>query len=222
MKRIRILLVDDHAVLRAGLKLLLNNQSDMEVVGEADESADGVQKSREQSPDVVLMDLSFPKGDGISAIKQITEHRPETKVIALTMHEDESYLRPVLQAGASGYVLKRAADTELISAIRAAARGELFIYPSLVRVLLENKPGKPKEEDSHPADPSLDVLSQRETEVLKLIARGHTNREIADTLFLSVKTVDTYKSRLMEKLRLQSRADLVRYALEHGLLDRQR
>lgn len=219
IKKIRILLVDDHAVLRAGLKLLLNSQPDMEVIGEAGEPGEGIQKAKGERPDVVLMDLSFPRGDGISAIKTIKDSQPEVKVIALTMHEDESYLWPVLGAGASGYVLKRAADTELISAIRAAFRGEIFIYPSLTKVLLEETLGKPK--GSAPESPvDMDILSQREKEVLKLIARGHSNREVADMLFLSVKTVDTYKARLMEKLELHSRVDLVKYALEHGLLDK--
>ncbi|MBI4331937.1 MAG: response regulator transcription factor [Chloroflexi bacterium] len=219
MNKTRILLVDDHAVLRAGLRLLLDNQPDMEVIGEAGDPADGIAQAKADKPDIVLMDLSFPRGDGIAAIKTIRETQPEVKVIALTMHEDESYLRPVLQAGASGYVLKRAADTELISAIRAAVRGEVFIYPSLTRILLEDTLGKPKKPSPEEAV-DMDLLSQREKEVLKLIARGHSNREVAEMLFLSVKTVDTYKARLMEKLGLESRVDLVKYALEHGLLER--
>lgn len=217
MSRIRLLIADDHTVLRAGLTMLLNAQADMEVVGEASDGKEAVEKARALRPDVVLMDITMPGVGGLEATKQICRALPKTKVLVLTMHDDESYLKQFLQAGATGYVLKKAADTELTDAIRAVYRGDVFVYPSLTKALLNDYLGLPKiaKEDAREAD----ILSEREREVLKLIALGYTHQQIADRLYLSIKTVETYKARLMEKLNLRGRADLVRYALSRGWLE---
>jgi len=218
MKKIRLLLVDDHAVLRAGLRMLLNAQPDMEVVGEAGEGAEAVERALELKPDVVLMDITMKGMSGLTATRVIKDRLPQTKVLVLTIHEDEEYLRQMLEAGATGYVLKRAADAELAVSIRAVHRGEVFLYPSFTKVLLGDLVQKAEQESQQD---SYELLSQREKEVLHLVALGHTNKEIADQLFLSVKTVETYRARLMAKLRLKGRAALVRYALRKGLLDNQ-
>lgn len=214
---IRLLLADDHAVLRSGLRVLLDAQPDMQVVGEAADGAEAVREALAARPDVVLMDVAMGGESGLEATRRIKKHAPEIKVLVLSMYDDEVYLRRALDAGASGYALKRAADTELLSAIRAVARDEVYLHPALTRVLvsdlLKREPAGPP-----PAKPESPHLSERETEVLRLVALGHTNQEIADSLFLSVKTVESYKGRLMEKLGLRGRAALVRYAVEAGLL----
>ncbi|MBI3910283.1 MAG: response regulator transcription factor [Armatimonadetes bacterium] len=217
MPRIRLLLADDHTVLRAGLKMLLNAQSDMLVIGEASSGEEAVQKACALRPDVVLMDITMPGAGGLDATKQICHTLLNTKVLVLTMHDDESYLRQFMQAGAVGYVLKKAADTELIDAVRAVYRGDIFIYPSLTKALLTQYLGGPSSAKERAEEKEL--LTEREREVLKFVALGYTHHQIADHLCLSVKTVETYKARLMEKLGLRGRADLVRYALSHGWLE---
>jgi len=217
MEKIRILLADDHAVLRAGLRMLLNSQSEMEVVGEAADGDSAVARSLELKPDVVLMDLSMPGIGGIEATRCIREALPGTKVLILTMYDDEGYLNQVLRAGASGYVLKKAADTELLSAIRAVQSGEVFLYPSMAKMLV--KQVLHRDQASRSDKGNYDVLSNREKEVLRLVALGHTNQQIANTLVLSAKTVETHRSRIMDKLKLRSRSELVRYAIERGLVD---
>lgn len=217
MEKIRILLADDHAVLRAGLRMLLNSQSEMEVVGEASDGEGAVARSLDLKPDIVLMDLSMPGIGGIEAARRIKEALPETRVLVLTMYDDEEYLNQVLRAGASGYVLKKAADTELLSAIRAVHRGEVFLYPSLAKMLVQQVLHK-DQAAKHDKD-GYDVLSAREKEVLRLVALGHTNQQIAELLVVSVKTVETHKSRIMDKLNLKNRSELVRYAIERGLID---
>ena len=214
--RIRVLIADDHAVLRAGLRLLLTAEPDMEVVGEAADGAEALARVRELTPDVVLLDITMPHVDGLSVLRQMREAAPGSRVLILTMHDDESYLREALAAGAAGYILKRAADTELLSAIRAVHQGGAYLHPAHTRALLEGLLDRQRA-------PSAEVdsyarLSPSEREVLRLIARGYTNQQAADQLCLSVKTVETYKARLLEKLGLQSRADIVRYALQRGLL----
>jgi DNA-binding NarL/FixJ family response regulator len=224
-ERIRVLIADDHAVLRAGLCLLLDAEPDMEVVGEAETAEQAIALDTKLSPDVLLMDLTLPTrpGDantapsGLEAIRRIQAGRPEARVLALTMHDDEGYLRAVLEAGGAGYVLKQAADTELLSAIRAVWRGGTYLHPEHVHVLLEGAQAPPASEEDD--DDSYDLLSPRERQVLRLIALGHTNQQVADMLFLSVKTIETYKARLMAKLELSGRAALVRYALQRGLLE---
>jgi DNA-binding NarL/FixJ family response regulator len=225
--RIRVLIADDHAVLRAGLRLLLDAQPDMMVVGEAETAERAVGLDADLSPDVVLMDLTLPTrtGDpdavpaGLEAIRRIRANRPETRVLAVTMHDDEGYLRAVLEAGGAGYVLKQAADTELLSAIRAVWRGGTYLHPEHVQLLLEGAPDTPASQPG--AEDSYELLSPREQQVLRLIALGHTNQQVADMLCLSVKTIETYKARLMAKLDLTGRAALVRYALQRGLLEEQ-
>ena len=208
MKKIRVLIVDDHAILRAGLRTLLNLQPDMEVVGEAAEGLEAVEKVKRLEPDVVLMDISLPGMEGLEVTKKLKKMHPNIKVLILTMHEDRRYLYSALKAGASGYVVKRAADTELIDAIRAAHRGDVFLHPSMARIVAEDYVEQATEQG----------LSDREREVLRLIAEGCTYKEMAKLLAMSVKTIETYRERIKEKLSLNTRAELVRYALEKGLL----
>jgi two-component system response regulator NreC len=211
-RRIRILLADDHTVLRSGLRALLSAQADLDVVGEAAEGGEALRLAQALTPDVVVMDIGMPGVSGIDATARIRRVLPSTRVLILSMHDDQGYLRQALRAGASGYVLKKAADTELLAAIRAAARGEIFLDPSLARGLVEDVV-LPKAQE-----PEIPALSEREREVLHLLARGHTNQQVADHLCIGVKSVETYKARLMDKLGLKGRAELVRYALTHGLL----
>ena len=216
MGRIRVLLADDHAVLRAGLRMLINAQPDMEVIAEASNGEDAARLAREVGPDIVLMDITMPGAGGIDATARIRRESPAVRVLALTMHDDPTYLRSILAAGAAGYVVKRAADAELLSAIRATHRGETYLAPSLARDMVQEVLGRKVRKGN--AQVPGDTLSEREREVLRLVAQGHTNQEIADRLFISAKTVATYRARLMEKLDLKTRADLVRYALSIGLL----
>ena len=211
-RRIRILLADDHTVLRSGLRALLSAQADLEVAGEAADGGEALRLAQTIKPDVVVMDIGMPGVSGIDATARIRRELPATKVLILSMHDDQGYLRQALRAGASGYVLKKAADTELLAAIRAAARGEVFLDPSLAKGFVEDVV-LPKAQE-----PDIPMLSDREREVLHLLARGHTNQQVADRLCIGVKSVETYKARLMEKLGLKGRAELVRYALTHGLL----
>lgn len=198
--------------------MLLNAQPDMEVVGEASDGAGAVERALELQPDVVLMDITMKDMNGLAATRKIKDRIPETKVLVLTMHDDQEYLREMLRAGATGYVLKRAADSELVVAIRAVQRGEVFLYPSLTRVLLGDLVRRGGANRGSQEDP-YELLTERERDVLRLVALGYTNRQIADQLFLSVKTIETYRARVMEKLNLTGRAALVRYALRRGLLD---
>lgn len=210
---IRILLVDDHAVLRAGLRALLEVEEGMTVVGEAGTGEAGIQMAAGTRPDVVIMDLSMPGMGGLEATRQIIAQNPATRVLVLTMHGEEEHLLPVLDAGGSGYVNKRSADEELIEAIRTVARGEVFLYPSAAKLLLQGFKGKEKGQDE-----PLQKLTEREREVLGYTVEGYSSTEIGKKLFISPKTVDTYRSRIMEKLGLHHRSELVRFALQQGLL----
>lgn len=214
-RKVRLLLADDHAVLRSGLRLLLNHQPDFEVVGEASDGWDAIRLCRQQQPDILLLDLSMPELDGLAVLRHLQGEMPWLKVLVLTMHEDAEYLRRALAAGARGYVLKRAVDAELLSALRAVATGGTYVYPTLAAALL----APPQPAPAQPQGPAP-TLSQRETEVLQLIALGHSHQEISEKLMLSVRTVETYKARLIEKLGVRSRAELVRYALAHHLVER--
>jgi two-component system response regulator NreC len=218
VKRIRILIADDHAVLRAGLRRLIGEQSDMDVVGEAADGEEAVRRTRELRPDVALMDLTMPGLGGLKAIERIRQDRPETRVLVLTMHDVPAYLRSVLAAGGSGYVVKRAADSELLSAIRSVHRGRTVLDPTLAVQVVQS--GLGKRTPSSTAGSGAPHLSQREQEVLDLVAQGYTNQQIADRLGLSVKTVETYRARLVQKLGLRSRAELLRYAMDTGLFGR--
>ncbi len=213
MNKTHILIADDHAVLRAGLKLLIDAQPDMICVGEASDGLEVLSRVQELQPNVVLLDLSMPRLGGLVALPDITRRAPRTYVLVLTMHADEEYLRQALVSGARGYVLKQAADQELLAAIRAVMRGEMYIHPAMTRALLGEIVGRLP----LPAVPAA-VLSAREKQVIIQVAHGATNREIADQLDLSVKTVETYRARAMEKLGLTNRAALVRYAQERGWL----
>jgi len=214
-EKIRIVLVDDHAVLRAGLTALLNAETDMAVVGEAGDGAISLQVVADRQPDVVLLDINMPNMSGLEALGELRKVAPTSRVLILTMHDDQTYLRQALSQGAAGYVLKQAADTELLTAIRTVYHGGAFLHPNHAQALLSPTPAATAGQTNSDA---LSLLSERELEVLKLIALGHANKEIAEMLFLSVKTVETYKTRIMEKLNLTSRAALVRFALKQGLL----
>lgn len=217
MSKIRVLLADDHAVLRAGLRALLNSQPDMEVIGEAADGAEAVRLAQTLVPDVALVDISMPGMDGLVATRELRQRCPKTRVVVLTMHEEEGFLRQVLNAGGAGYVLKKAAEAELLAAIRAVHRGEAFVDPTLTRTMIEGYLGR--EGATQPAQSGLE-LTPREVEVLTLIAWGYSNQQIAERLVISVKTVETHKAHIMEKLGVQGRVGLVRYALEKGLLKR--
>jgi two-component system, NarL family, response regulator NreC len=214
MSDTRILLCDDHAVLRAGLKALLDSEPDMVVVGEASTGEEGVDLVKRIKPDVVVMDLSMPGIGGMEATRQITALGLGTRVLVLTMHAEEEYLLAVLEAGGSGYVRKTSADQDLTHAIRTVAKDEVFLYPSAAKLLLQGF--KTKAESSEP-DP-LDKLTDRERDVLQQTVQGFSSSEIGERLFISPKTVDTYRSRVMEKLGLTHRSELVRFALQTGLL----
>jgi len=221
MDKIRLLVADDHPVVRAGLRTLLAAQPDMVIVGEAEDGAEAVRQALALRPDVVVMDITMRGVSGMEATKQIRQQLAQTMVLVLTMHDDEEYLRQMLEAGATGYVLKQAVDTELAVAIRAVQRGEVYLYSSFTKVLLGQLAPGEDVHDKRTFD-QYELLSQREREVLRLVALGYTNQQIAHTLFLSVKTVETYRARLMEKLNLKSRSALVRYALRKGLLDNEK
>lgn len=209
-----ILLADDHSVLRSGLKLLLESQPDLRVVGEASSGLEALELAGKLQPDLILLDLSMPSLGGLDALPVLRKTVPAAKILILTMHDDPQYLRTALKSGASGYVLKKAADAELISAIRAVLRGEMYVHPSLTRALLDDM--LPPPEASTPD--AWHTLSEREQSVLKLVALGYTSAEIAAQLSLSDKTVETYRARGMEKLGLSHRAALVRFALKKGLI----
>ncbi len=214
--KIRILLVDDHAILRAGLRALLRAEADIEVVDEASDGREAVAKTEKLSPDIVLMDISMPVMNGLAATRRIHQSCPQVRVLVLTIHDNEEYLFQVLEAGGSGYLVKKSADTELISAIRAVHRGEAFLSPMAAKMVIGrylHVVGRGEGKQNY------DELTSREKDVLKLIADGYTNQEIADHLIISVKTVETHRAHILEKLELHTRADLVKYARSHDLLD---
>lgn len=218
MSKLRIVLADDHGVLRAGLRALLDGQPDLGVVGEAETADAAVEQVRRLRPDVALMDVRMP-GGGLAAARRIKQELPSVLVLILSQYDDPTYLHQALAAGASGYALKRAAGQELLRAIRAVARGEVYLDPAVARVLVEESWG-PRQPVPEPAPAAAgQPLSEREAQVLRLVALGHTTQQVAEQLFLSIRTVETYKLRGMEKLGLSGRAALVRYAMQHGLLE---
>jgi DNA-binding NarL/FixJ family response regulator len=216
MKKLRILLADDHAIVREGLRLLIDGQTDMRVVGEAADGEEVLPKARDLKPDVVIMDLSMPKLNGLQATERLKTAWPHIKVVALTANEDESYLRQLCKLGASGYVLKRSASEELVKAIGAVAKGGVYFEGSLASQALARQMSAGR------GDTGSAELSDREKEVLTLLAWGYSNKEIAGQLNLSVKTVETYKVRIGEKLSLRSRTEMVQYALRQGWLNEER
>jgi two-component system response regulator NreC len=209
---IRVLIVDDHAVVRSGIRLLLEQEPDIEPVGEAGTGREAVFEARSLKPDVVLMDVVMPDQTGLEVLPTLLHERPELKVMLLSMQDDPRYVREAFEAGASGYVLKEAADAEVVAAIREVARGGRYVHPELGARLVAAESAERKRAEEDP-------LSEREREVLRLLALGHTNQEIAKQLFISVRTAETHRAHIMQKLRLGSRAELVRYALDQRLLD---
>ena len=215
MPDINLLLVDDHQVVRTGLRMLLEGQPDLKIVGEADSGSQALEKARMLSPDVVVMDITLPDISGIEATRRLKEALPEIAVVALTIHEDEQYFFEMLQAGASGYVPKRAAPEDLIASIRAAFAGEIYIYPSLAKALVADFLVR-SAQDTEKA--SLDGLTSREQEVLSLLAEGLSNDEIGESLQISRHTVARHRENLMRKLALHSRSELVKYAIRKGII----
>ncbi|MEH7306260.1 response regulator transcription factor [Neobacillus drentensis] len=212
---IKILLVDDHAVVRMGLKMLLNTNPEMEVIGEASEGNEGIKQALKLKPNVVVMDLSMPHGkDGLSATMELKKLMPEVNILILTMHNDEEYLFRAIQGGASGCILKSAPHDELMSAIQSVAAGDAYLHPSAQKRLMEEYLSSLKQDGND----TYNLLSEREKEVLTLIAKGYSNKEIAEQLVISVKTVETHKGNLMEKLQMRTRPELVEYAVRKGLL----
>jgi two-component system, NarL family, response regulator NreC len=209
---IRVLIVDDHAVVRSGLRLLLEAEEDIEPVGEAGNARDAIFEARSLKPDVILLDVVMPDQSGIDIAPQLLSESPDAKVLILSMQDDPHYVREAFGAGASGYVLKEAADAEVVGAIREVASGGRYVHPELGARLVEAEADQQRRAEEDP-------LSDREREVLRLLALGHTNQEIARMLYISVRTAETHRAHIMRKLRLQTRAELVRYALEQGLLE---
>jgi len=210
---IRVLVVDDHAVVRSGLRRVVDAEKDMVTVGEAASAERAVFEALEHKPDVVLLDVVMPGKSGIEGLPALLQAAPDTKVLVLSMQDDPQYVREAFEAGASGYVLKEAADTEVVGAVRAVAAGERYVHPTLGARLVAAEAEERKRAEADP-------LSEREREVLALLALGHTNQEIAALLYISVRTAETHRAHIMQKLGLASRAELVRYALDHGLIER--
>jgi len=209
---ISVVIVDDHAVVRSGLKLLLDAEEDIEVVGEGGNMQEAIFRARSFKPDVMLMDVVMPGASGIEATSAVLKESPETKVLVLSMQDDPTYVKEAFAAGASGYVLKEAADDEVVAAVREVSAGGSYVNPALgAKLVVAEAEARAREE----ADP----LSGREREVLRLLALGHTNQEIAGKLYISVRTVETHRAHIMQKLRLSTRAELVRHAIEQGLLE---
>ena len=209
---IRVVLVDDHAILRSGLRRVLDAEPDIEVVGEAESADRAVFEALANKPDIVVMDLVMPGKSGIEGMPAVLQAVPDVKLLVLSMQDDPRYVREAFEAGAAGYVLKEAADTEVVGALRAVAAGERYVHPTLGARLVAAEAEERKRADADP-------LSEREREVLRLLALGHTNQEIAKMLYISVRTAETHRAHIMQKLRLSSRAELVRYALENGLIE---
>ncbi|MBI5303705.1 MAG: response regulator transcription factor [Chloroflexi bacterium] len=210
------MLVDDHEIVRAGLRMLLSTQDDIEIIAEVDNGRTAVERAKELKPDIILMDITLPDLDGFEATRQIKRALPNTAILALTMHESDEYFFKMMQAGASGYVPKKAAPTDLITAIRTVREGNVFLYPSLAKALVRDYMGRAAQGEDRA---SLDGLTDREQEVLRHIADGLTNQEIADRLTISVKTVERHRANIMAKLNLHSRTELVKYAIRKGLIE---
>ncbi len=210
-RKIRVILAEDHVVVRQGFRLILASQPDMEIVGEAGNGRDAVDLAEKLQPDVVVMDVAMPELNGIEATRRLARQSPRSRVLALSMHKDSVYVREILRAGARGYLLKDAIDRDLLAAVRAVASGEGYLSPGVSEAVLTDY-------RRHVTNP-LDLLSSREREVLQMIAEGKTNKEIASTLNLSVYTVDAHRGRVMEKLNLHSMGELVRFAMRNGLID---
>jgi DNA-binding NarL/FixJ family response regulator len=214
MKQLQVLLADDHEMLLEGLRVLINSQPDMRVIAEASSGTMAVDKAKQCQPDVVVMDISMPDGNGLKATQILKQVLPQTRILVLTRHDEPVYMRQLLQAGVHGYMVKRAAANSLVSAIRTVAGGGVYVDPSLADRVVEGFVGRTSTNRTQEVK-----LSERETEVLRLTAWGHSNKEIASALRVGVKTIETYKARVMNKLGLQSRAEIVRYAVRQGWMD---
>jgi DNA-binding NarL/FixJ family response regulator len=212
MNKIKVLLVDDHAIMRDGIRALISLHDDIEIVGEASEGNEAVEKTRELVPDVIVMDIAMPGMDGLEATRRITKQNPKAKVLVLTQYDNKEYILSAIKAGSAGYVPKRALGSELVSAIRAVYHGESFLYPSAATALVEDYRQQAQSGDAY------DQLTPREREILKLVAEGHTSREIANMLFISLKTVLGHRTRIMGKLDLHNRTELIRYAMRKGIV----
>jgi two-component system, NarL family, response regulator NreC len=212
--QIRVLIADDHAILRSGLRMLIDSQHDMTVVGEAQDGDEAIEIAKKMAPNIVILDVTMPERGGLNTIHEILKQNPTARVLLLTMHEELAYVRTALAAGAAGYVLKRSVDADLLSAIRAVHRGRTYVDAELASEMIQHA----VPDGSRSKAKLTEVLSERELQVLKLVAEGFSSREIAQQIFVSIKTVETYRGRFAEKLGLTSRADIVRYALEMGLL----
>ncbi len=224
MPRIRVFLADDHAVLRAGLKALLSAQADIDVVGEAGDGLEALREAERLRPDVVLADVGMPGLSGLELTHRLKESLPEARVLILTVHEDQSFLHRALRAGAAGYLVKRAAEEDLLAGIRAVARGEAFLFPPMTKGLIEDylrrtSRTRAGDGDGTPTPKPYDGLTPREVQVLRLIAQGYSNVQVGEALVISVKTVESHRARIVEKLGLRSRVELVRYAVGKGLLE---
>lgn len=214
---IKLLICDDHAMVRSGLAMLLHGKHDIEVVGEASEGDEAIQMAQQLVPDVVLMDLSMPHGkDGLTATRELKKQLPDTSVLILTMHDDEEYLFRAIEAGASGYILKSAPHEELLIAIRLVASGNAYLYPAATKRLMGEYLDRSIRGES---GSTIETLSEREKEIVTLVAKGYSNKEVADLLVISVKTVESHKANIMEKLGLKTRPDLVKYAVKKGLMN---
>ena len=209
----RILIADDHAIVRSGLKKVLDAKADLEVVVEAEDGAEAVEKALSEDVDLAILDVSMPRMTGIQAVAELHKRKPELKTLMLSMHDSEQFLFEALKAGASGYVLKSGADTDIVDAVRAAMRGDSYLYPSAVTTLVRDYV-----ERGGRGDEPFDVLTPRELEVLKLIAEAHTSKEIAEALFISIKTVDRHRQNILDKLGMRDRVELTRYAIRRGLI----
>ncbi len=212
MNRIKVLIVDDHAIMRDGIKALLSLHDDFEIVGEASEGKEAIDKSNELEPDIIVMDIGMPSMDGLEATRRIRKKNPKVKVLVLTQHDNKEYILSAVKAGVAGYIPKKALGSDLVSAIRSVYRGDSFLYPSATSALIE---GYLRQVEDEP----YDRLTEREREVLKLIAEGHTSREIADMLFINLKTVLGHRTKLMDKLDIHNRSELIKYALRRGLIN---
>lgn len=211
MNKIRVLLVDDHAIMRDGIRALLSLHDDIEIVGEASEGNEAIEKAQELMPDIIIMDIAMPGMDGLEATRRIKKKDPKAKILILTQHDNREYIISAVKAGVTGYVSKRALGVELVSAIHAVRGGESFLYPSAATAIIADYRRQAKVEP-------YDHLTSREREILKLIADGHTSREIADRLFISLKTVLGHRTKVMEKLDIHNRTELIKYALRKGLV----
>ncbi len=210
---IKVIIADDHAIVRAGLRTLITSENDLELIGEATGGLEAIEKVDQLSPDVLVLDISMPDKDGIEVIRKLKEEGKTCAILVLTVHEDDALLREAVRLGAAGYILKHAAESELISAIRSVFRGELYIHPKMIRSLLQ-----PDSSTTVQGQSTLEKLTLREVEVLKLIVQGYTNKQVAEELGISIRTVEGHRANLTDKLAIRSRVDLLRYARDHHLI----